>query len=85
MINWTDEQLANAGIDKKKLTSLVRRLRQCAIDMESLGLHIYGASGSGHLIHHSRPTHIDDRASNGIADQGSCVADIGQGFDGGDW
>jgi hypothetical protein len=85
MINWTDEQLEEAGIDKKKLKSLVRRLRKCSIDMRELDLHVYGASGSGHLIHTSRPTHVDQRGTNGIADQGSCVADLGEGFDGGDW
>lgn len=84
MVNWTDKQLKEAGIDKRKLKSLVRRLRKCAEDMKELDLHVYGASGSGHLIHSSRPTHF--RSILGVyADQESSVASLGQGFDGGDW
>jgi hypothetical protein len=87
MIEWSDEQLEAAGIDKKALQSLVRRLERCSKDMARMGLHLYGASGSGCLIHESRPTHIwTGRGSSGQkADQGSVVADVGLGFDGGDW
>ncbi len=84
MIEWTDEQLKAAGIDKRKLQSLDRRLNQCAKDMRELGLHLYGAAGTGCLIHKSRPTHID-RPGGETADQGSIVASVGDGFDGGDW
>lgn len=84
-IEWTDEQLQEARIDKKKLKSLVRRLRRCSKDMSDLGLHLYGASGSGNLIHRSRPTHIDKPGFRSESDMGSIVARVGQGFDGGDW
>lgn len=82
MIEWDDDQLAAAGIDRKQLESLVRRLTRCGKDMQALGLHLYGASGHGCLIHSSRPAHGD----TGRADQGSVVATIYPGhFDGGDW
>jgi hypothetical protein len=84
MIYWDDEQLKEANIDKKRLTSLVRRLERCARDMREMGLHIYGASGSGNLIHKSRPTHKTGR-NRETADFGSVVASVGLGFDGGDW
>jgi len=80
-ICWEDEQLKEAGIDKRRLNKLVRMLGECSIIMRQLGLHLYGAAGSGHLIHTSRPTHDD----NCNADQGSPVASVGMGFDGGDW
>jgi hypothetical protein len=80
-IQWTDEQLAVAGIDKKRLKSLVRRLKRCSKDMRAMGFKIYGESGCGLLIHDSRPDH-DDRER---ADYGSIVADVGFGFDGGGW
>lgn len=83
-IKWSDDQLNSAGIDKKKLQSLVRRLSRCSKDMSEMGLHIYGASGSGNLVHESRPTH--GFVHNGMQpDQGSVVAFVGIGFDGGDW
>lgn len=80
-IRWTDAQLAEAGIDKKRLKSLVLKLSRCAEQMQTMGLSIYGESGGGHLIHTSRPTH--DRQYN--ADLGSVVAYVGSGFDGGGW
>ncbi len=83
MIDWTDEQLEEAGIDKKKLQSLVRRLRKISREMSEMGLWVYGASGTGCLVHKSRGTHDDTR--QGWPDYGSVVADIGRGFDGGDW
>lgn len=82
MINWTDEQLKEAGIDKVKLKSVVARFRRLTREMGEMGLHVYGQSGSGHLIHNSRRTH---NGPNCDADRGSSVADIGQGYDGGDW
>lgn len=85
MIEWTDEQLASAAIDKKKLASLVKRLRKCSADMRALGLYVYGASGSGNLVHNSRPTHIDRPGLSSTPDFGCVVARVGEGFDGGDW
>jgi hypothetical protein len=80
-INWSDEQLAAVGIDKKRLISLIRRLRRCSKDLEAMNFKIYGESGRGLLIHDSRPDH-DDQSR---ADYGSVVADVGYGFDGGGW
>lgn len=84
-IRWTDEQLAAAGIDKKKLQLLVRKLNDAANLMDEMDMQIYGAAGSGNLIHRSRPTHIDLPSGDHRADQGSVVAWVGEGFDGGDW
>ena len=81
MINWSDEQLEEVGIDKAKLKSMVTRFRRLSREMHEMGLHLYGQSGLGHLIHSSRPTH-NERAE---ADHGSSVAILGHGFDGGDW
>ena len=83
MINWTDEELEAAGIDKAKLKSMVNRFKRLSREMKGMGLHVYGQSGTGHLIHCSRPTHLDDRGCS--ADHGSSVAFIGNGYDGGDW
>lgn len=80
-IRWTDAQLKEAGIDKRKLKALAKKLEECSNQMEAMGLSVYGESGGGHLIHTSRPTH--DRQYN--ADLGSVVAYVGQGFDGGGW
>lgn len=87
MLNWTDEQLDEAGLDKKKVSSLVRRLRQCSKEMAKMGLHVYGANGTGNLVHVSRPTHMDkgERGHLCLPDHGCVVADLGNGFDGGDW
>jgi hypothetical protein len=82
MINWTDEELESAGIDKSKLKSMVARFKRLSREMHEMGLHVYGQSGTGHLIHSSRPTHSGRKCD---ADHGSSVAHIGQGFDGGDW
>lgn len=87
MLDWTDEQCKAAGLDPAKVLSLARRFRRLSREMAQMGLHVYGASGSGCLIHSSRPTHIDSFASQeyAIPDHGSVVANIGEGFDGGDW
>jgi hypothetical protein len=83
MIEWSDEQLDAAQIDPRKLASLVRRLERCGKDMAVMGLHMYGASGHGCLIHNTRPTHSQ---SGSKADYGSPVAKIPFGhWDGGDW
>lgn len=85
-LDWTDEQLAAAGIPKGRLSRLVRMLRKCSMEMRAMGLHVYGASGTGHLVHSSRPTHVDEPGrTSGKPDMGSSVASVGQGFDGGDW
>jgi hypothetical protein len=78
---WSDEDFAKAGLDRERTVSLARKLMACSRELESLGLKVYGCAGSGLLIHHSRPTHP---TGNG-GDQGAVIADLGQGFDGGDW
>lgn len=85
LIAWDDEQLKEVGIDRKRLESLVRRLCKCSKDMQAMGLYIYGASGSGNLVHRSRPPHTDKPNGGSSSDFGSVVAYVGNGFDGGDW
>lgn len=81
-IRWDDKQLAAARIDKQRLVALVAKLEQCSQELLALGLHVYGESGDGYLIHTSRPEHRD---SDGKADYGAIVATVGFGFDGGGW
>ena len=84
-LKWSDEQLRAAGLEKRKVNSIVFRLRKISEEMRAMGLSVYGASGSGHLMHSSRPTHIDLPGGATKADMDSPVAWIGFGFDGGDW
>ncbi len=84
-INWTPAQLKAARIPRRKLESLIRRLERCSRDMRELDMYIYGANGSGNLMHRSRPTHIDRPGFLGKPDMESPVAYVGEGFDGGDW
>lgn len=80
-IRWTKEQLQEVGIDSKKLNSLVQTLLKCSTQLQHMGLEIYGESGTGYLIHESRPTHNE----KGQADFSSIVASVGPGFNGGGW
>ena len=81
-LEWTDEQLEEAGLDKRKVLSIARRLSKLSEEMQALGLSVYGAgSGTGFLMHRSRPSHGD----NATADRDSPIADVGTGFSGGDW
>lgn len=83
-INWTDDQLREAGIKKRKLVCLLCKLDECCALMKDLNLSIYGACGSGHLIHTSRPEHVSDGRGGGlVADMDAHVAYAGMGFDGG--
>ena len=85
MIEWDDGQLMDAGIDKRKLVSLVRRLESCGRDMDLMGLQLYGhGSGTGALTHDSRQTHSGKDGET--ADRGSVVASLRNGiWSGGDW
>lgn len=83
MLDWTDEELEEAGMDPAKVASIVRRLRRLSRDMREQGVHVYGASGNGHLVHPSRPTHSDHGRNAPNTD--APIADLGPGFDGGDW
>jgi hypothetical protein len=80
-IRWTDDQLKAAGIRKRELVALVRKLNECSAAMRRMGLSLYGSDGCGYLIHRSRPEHD----GSGNADFGAIVADAGNGFDGGGW
>lgn len=81
-VNWTDAQLKAAGIPKRRLMTLLRRLEDADFRLRELGLMVYAESGTCHLIHPSRPTH-DTR---GKADHGSPVASVGcLPWDGGAW
>jgi hypothetical protein len=85
MLNWTDDQLEDVGLDKAKVESIARRFRRLSREMWEMELYVYGASGSGHLMHRSRPPHIDQPGGDLRADQDAPIADLGEGFDGGDW
>ena len=41
MIRWNDEQLAAAGIDKRRLRALERRLRAAAREMQAMELYLH--------------------------------------------
>lgn len=81
MIDWTDEQLKEVGIDKRKLKALIRRLEQAQVYLDALGLNIYAAGGDCCLWHDSRPHH-DDSSEPG---QDCVVAFVKMNIDGGDW
>jgi hypothetical protein len=86
LIEWTDEQIEEAGIDRNRLVKIIQLLRSASDLMTGTGLHVYGESGSGNIVHSSRPTHSGRKGSVGdVADYGSVIADVGLGFDGGGW
>jgi hypothetical protein len=89
MLNWSDEQLEKAGLDRKKVESIERRLSRLGREMQKMGLYIYGASGSGNLVHSSRPPHTDHPTmpSIQIEDYGCVIANLDgvTQWDGGDW
>jgi len=80
-IRWTDAQIAEAGIDKRKLTRLLKLFDQCQPLLQDLKLTVYGNDGIGNLIHDSRPEHTND----GDPDFGAVVALVGFRYDGGGW
>jgi hypothetical protein len=81
MLNWTDEKLKSAGLSRKKVESIVRKLEKISKELTENGLWVYGESGTGYLTHESHPEHDKD----GKADHSAIIARIGQGFDGGGW
>lgn len=83
LIDWTDEQLQEAGIDRERLLKIIRHLRKASELMWGTGLHVYGASSTGHIVHSSRPTHA--MYGDNKCDYGSVIASVGEGFTGGDW
>jgi hypothetical protein len=62
------------GIDKKKLASIVRRLNKIGKELDEMGLHLFGWSGSGCVIR------MDDDAPEGAY----IIADLTTKIDGGD-
>lgn len=100
MLNWTDEQLEEAGLPKAKVESIARRLQRLSREMDELGLLVWG-NGDGALVHQSRPIHWCTDLQAGIVakfleytetpedvsggDYGAVIADLGPHFDGGDW
>lgn len=79
-LDWTDEQLEEAGLDKQKVLSIARRLAKISTEMREIGLSVYGCNNRGFLVHHSRPTHPD----GSTGDTSAFIVDLGRGFDGGD-
>jgi hypothetical protein len=84
MLNWTDEQLEEAGLDRKKVESIARRLSRLGREMQGMGLSIYGASGTGNLIHTSRPTHTEPRQQPDFDAPVAFLEGVST-WDGGDW
>lgn len=84
-VQWTNGQLKEAGLTKRKVAALAKKLFACSQAMQEMGLELYGCDGSGHLIHSSRPTHKSLPGGGNEADLGSVVAYVGQGFGGGGW
>ena len=100
ILKWTDQQLENARLPKKRVESIARRLQHLSREMEELGLMVWG-NGEGVLIHYSRPIHWATDLTAGIrakfleyedepqdvsgGDPGAVIADLGPHFDGGDW
>lgn len=81
MIRWSDRQLAAAGIDKRRLAALVRRLGTSAREMEALGLNLhFDQTGDACLVHVSEPPFAGEGHHNRAA-----VAWIGPGLEGGHW
>lgn len=84
-INWTDEELKEADINKRKLTKLVRLLEEAGELADELKVTIFGHNGSGVLYHQSRLPWANQFAEISIADESAIVAEIEHGkFDGGD-
>ena len=87
-IEWTDKQLKEAGLKPKEVQAIANGLLRLSERMKKLDLYVYSnGSGSGHLLHRSRPSHVDDFTSGnyGIADRGSVIATIGDTYEGGAW
>ncbi len=82
MIRWSDKQLAAAGIDKRWLQALVRRLRSSAREMQVMNLCLhFDRTGDACLVHETRPPFAGDETS----DHGAAIAWIGRGLEAGRW
>jgi hypothetical protein len=82
MIRWNNKQLAAAGINKRRLKALERRLRTSARQMQAMRLYLhFDSAGTAFLVHGSRPPFAGD----GSNDYGAAVAWIGVGLEAGRW
>jgi hypothetical protein len=82
MIRWNDAQLAAAGINKRRLRALERRLRTTAREMQAMKLYLhFDRNDSACLVHESRPPFAED----GGNDYGAVVAWIGPGLEADRW
>ena len=82
MINWNNKELAAAGIDKRRLAALERRLSTTAREMRAMSLYLhFDRTGAACLVHESRPPFAED----GGNDYGAAVAWIGPGLEAGRW
>jgi len=81
-IEWTDEQLKGAGINKSKLMRLIKKIDAISEEMRGLKLQFYAANGEACLTHLSRSTH----SGNAEPDYQAVISYMGTGWmDGGDW
>ena len=81
MIDWTDEQLAEHGVNRGELEILIRHLQRVANTLEKMGLNIYVAGYTAYIIHPDRPHHTD----NTSPDMDAPIAHVPMHIDGGDW
>jgi hypothetical protein len=82
MIQWNNKQLAAAGIDKRRLKALERRLRTSVREMQAMNLNLhFDSCGFACLVHESRPPFTDDCGN----DYDAAVAWIGLGLEGTRW
>ena len=82
MIQWNDQQLATAGIDKQRLEALALRLEESARELQGMCLCLhFDSTGHAYLVHASRPAFTEDCGN----DYDATVAWIGRGLEGGHW
>jgi hypothetical protein len=82
MIRWNDDQLAAAGINKRRLKALERRLRTTAREMQAMKLYLhFDRTNAACQVHESRPPFAEDDGN----DYGTAVAWIGPGLEAGRW
>jgi len=82
-VEWTDEQLQEAGLleHKKQIKSIGGRLERICKEMQHLGLRAF-VDATHHInIHHQDRRPFD----TGRADQGCVILTVDGPFDGGDW
>lgn len=78
---WTDEQIEAAGLNKKRINSVVQRLKGIAKDLNDMGLDLYVTPYWAHI--HQKDVH--PQRDGGISDKECVIAEVRGPFDGGDW